>query len=370
MIGELARRSQQTFRQLLSKQRDQKHQTKAALLCSLPIEVLLMIVASLAGLHSRDHDPRAAVERPGLLALLRTCREMRHVVEPFLYKDIVITWNWGWRLQRLLRTLGDRRDLAKRTTTFHGLLCPSNYNDLKDSKYKWAGDQRRKKLEAMLVRALDNMTNLHSFQLRDLYFGPATPPWSAPLSLISQLRRAPLTSLSVDAPRVWCETGVTTPGHLRLQTICTAELFSLIRRQPGLEYLRLPAGFGEMVEGQLLATDVPKLTSLTAGVADARLVVPGRPITSLNLLDLPSRHFSDAWNDMSRSTAPLTEVTLTSSSGSARLASNMEAIGVHIDDIKSLTILGIREEHYEAVGLTSSFNFLGGLSLTQVAYSI
>ncbi|KAG8980758.1 hypothetical protein FRB94_009792 [Tulasnella sp. JGI-2019a] len=349
MIGRLTRRGQQRFRQLVSKQLHQKRQTHDVLLCQLPTEVLLVIVASLAGLQS--HDPQAAVDRPGLLPLLQTCRVMRDVVEAFLYKDIMITWNWGFRIQLLLRTLGDRPDLARRTTTFEGLLAPTNYNDLTDSKYRWVGDRRRKKFEVLVVRALGNLSNLRELNLRDIYFGPATPPWSAPIKLLGYFHRTPLTSLGVSGPRVWCEAGVTSPGHLRVQTECAAEVFSLIRNQPLLQRLRLPVGFGELLEEKFSPTDIPQLTSLSAAASDARLIVPGRPVTSLDLLTVPSRRFADIWREISRSTAPLVQITLHITSDSP-LALNMQAMAEHLQDLERLSLIGVGNIHYEAIAAT------------------
>lgn len=146
------------------------------------------------------------------------------------------------------------------------------------------------------------------------------------------------------------------------QTLATSQVFRLIIFQSELRTLILP--FLETLRDNRLvlsASHIPVLNTLTAGVLAARLIVPGRPIKSLSLLELPHTDIDATWDAFASSEGPISELSLVVTR-SHLLADNLRSIVEHLPHVTSLRLAGIRDKDYTAVShsqhLSSGRNIL------------
>ncbi|KAG8993656.1 hypothetical protein FRB94_010485 [Tulasnella sp. JGI-2019a] len=315
-------------------------------ICRLPTDILLTLVHILV--DQQQHQPR----QQGLLPLLHTCRVMRDVVEPFIYQDIKVDWKRRSGML-LLRTLVDRPDLAQSVTAFDGYLITDMEDN--DDGAMWSprqhGDKRSYaevvQFKILLTQAINGMKNLRSLRLRESehYLEPLS--LGGPIQYPGHFHHAHLTSLNIGGR--WCHLGWVSTKHLPAQTTAATRILSIIRNQPLLEYLRLPMEFCELVKEPFLPTDIPQLRSLCASADDAGLIVPGRPVTRLQLLHPPTYSFRDTWKDLGRSTKPLRDLTIQFFHPALSLSDQLPGMITHLPQLETLTILGVIIDYYHAI---------------------
>ncbi|KAG8844048.1 hypothetical protein FRB96_003312 [Tulasnella sp. 330] len=286
----------------------------------LPAEIIVMVVD---GLDQSD-----------LLALIRTCRAMRATVERYLFKDISIPIHRRIHIYPLLEILRDNPELARLTVSLSAFLNPAFYEDDKYNAHSFASlDWRRQKeardqiatYGALLIAALDNMINLRTLTLLD--FDPIV------VSGPCQHLRDAASHMSLLALHVGPPISGTRDFSRRNNP---DELAYFLGQQSLLQHIELPKYLG--VGAKLKMTDIPHLRSVIAGDVDALAIVPGRPVSSLTLLQgFSSAGAHDGWWTLSNSTGPITHVTLRWVNWTT-LQVNIEAMCKHLPYLKSLSL--------------------------------
>ncbi|KAG9029282.1 hypothetical protein FRB95_005504 [Tulasnella sp. JGI-2019a] len=175
---------------------------------------------------------------------------------------------------------------------------------------KWRDPRTASAFERLLIAVLNNMENLHTLHIEDDMISPGLVTWSC-LPIIGRSRLPSLKSLSL------------TGDAYAYSHEFASDLFFFIQNHTLLEHLQLPHGYGNL---PFLPTDIPYLKSLVATTEDARKIVWGRRITSLELQDMPCHSFEEVWSDLRGSTNALRRVSLVASSEPSLLASNLNAM--------------------------------------------
>ncbi|KAG9026517.1 hypothetical protein FRB95_008743 [Tulasnella sp. JGI-2019a] len=217
------------------------------------------------------------------------------------------------------------------------------------SKKEEGTDTESTRFEALLIQALDGMQNLRRLHLCEAGFYGRSLSLLGPVQSIGHFRRAHLTSLSFDGR--FCGCGITLPVQLEAHTILASQIYSIIQNQPLLQHLQLPSWFGELVKEPILPKDVPQLISLCASASDARLIIFGRPVATLKLLDPPVDPFLDAWDHLSCSTVPIRDLTfrLPSSRSVPVPVQHLQAIVTHLPRLEPLTVMGVRDVDHSGI---------------------
>ncbi|KAG9010056.1 hypothetical protein FRB94_011033 [Tulasnella sp. JGI-2019a] len=184
------------------------------------------------------------------------------------------------------------------------------------------------------------MENLHTLHIEDDMISPGLVTWSC-LPIIGRSRLPSLKPLSL------------TGDAYAYSHEFASDLFFFIQNHTLLEHLQLPHGYGNL---PFLPTDIPYLKSLVATTEDARKIVWGRRITSLELQDMPCHSFEEVWSDLRGSTNALRRVSLVASSEPSLLASNLNAMARHLDQLATLSLTGLSHTSYNDVsGCVPSF---------------
>ncbi|KAG9025164.1 hypothetical protein FRB95_010492 [Tulasnella sp. JGI-2019a] len=306
------------------------------------------------------------LDEDNVFTLVLTCRTLQAVLEPCLYKHIIILVHQHGRIRHLLQMLCARSDLARSTISFNGYLSPEFYDNSFEIRAHgifgpyWVVLDRWKRRKAttkvgefrtLLLTALDNMENLRSLNL----LGLDRNAWPGSLQLLEEASgHISLTSLHVGS----ANTFPTFPTEGR--TVHSDRLMSFIRQQPLLEQLNLPKGSHSLKAQTILPTDMPILRSLSAMTGDATLIVPGRPITSVTLFQgLKHETKDDLWKAMGASSGPLAHITLKWTLWSG-FAMDCQFIATHLPQLESLTLESLWEgEDFKRV--TASLRLLGRL---------
>ncbi|KAG8998361.1 hypothetical protein FRB94_006934 [Tulasnella sp. JGI-2019a] len=304
-------------------------------LCQLPTELLFLIAETL--------------EADDLQRFLRVCRAMRSVAEVHLYQHIVIPWYQRRRITPLLRTLRDRQDLAEVVLSFQGYLIPKfrQPNTLRRGLgwMSWFVRRRRggtfveeqmiSNFGPLLDDVLGSMKNLHNLIVYDLEL-------SMPLENVLFLRNATpqlsLTHLKIGHPNDYIYAIGQQPTVL-----IAYEILLFLRHQPLLEHLGLSGNHESLAGQQLLPSDVPSLRSLRGVPSDIMKIVPGRPITSLNVCDTPNEPTTELWAKLLASTASISAITLHVGQID-QLERNLKGMVEYMTQLQSLTLIGVRED--------------------------
>ncbi|KAG8999686.1 hypothetical protein FRB94_005989 [Tulasnella sp. JGI-2019a] len=186
---------------------------------------------------------------------------------------------------------------------------------------KWRDPRTISAFEKVLVASLNNMENLRELHIKHVSPLPSHKQWNC-LPLIRKSRLSSLAVLKFSGATIL----YTDPS--------VSDVFPLIRDHPLLEHLRLPKGYGNL---PFLSTDIACLKSLDAMSTDARMILPGRPVTTLVLRDTPSPP-SETWRDLGRSTGPLTRISLPGSLDTSQLTSNLSVMADCLEHLESLSI--------------------------------
>ncbi|KAG9032548.1 hypothetical protein FRB95_001213 [Tulasnella sp. JGI-2019a] len=117
------------------------------------------------------------------------------------------------------------------------------------------------------------------------------------------------------------------------------ELSLLLRGLPLLECLRLQSGDWDL-QGYILQSDVPRLGRLQARSHEAKLLVPGRPITGLCITELFELPDPDEWRFLAASAVPLTFFAIDDTESPEVLKSVLHSVAKHFKDVQKLRIFG------------------------------
>ncbi|KAG8912120.1 hypothetical protein FRC00_005223, partial [Tulasnella sp. 408] len=248
-----------------------KRQETPSKVACLPYEILLAIIQLL--------DERSAA------CMLRTCRILRTLVEPFLYRYIQVDHGKEERrlnplkAHLLHRTLVGRPDLLPVIRSYHGPLVP-RLDPFKDvdydpQRYKVLWRKMKTTTQYNLVKNvygeyLEKAKIIFSgtINIQELHF---TEVVSKDMAQVLGAFKAPRSNM-MNIKRLGLNVG----------TFYASELVPILRTQPRLEHLELHGGTYNIL---LNETDLPELESLKAELVHAARIVPGRPIKKLELLD-------------------------------------------------------------------------------------
>lgn len=320
--------------------------THESFICCLPFELISAITSYLS--------------QPETLILLRTCRHLKHMMEPLLYKHIKVSWHQQGAHRSLMQNLISRPELARMVINFEGYLYPvfglSGTENKAGVLGRWKAsllvfargpkaapvdsEAGRAHYEALLAQALDNMVNLRSLAVAPFSQGA----WTHKILTQVVAPRVRLTSLSISRPA-----GRTSmPLPLTQQT--KLQFTALAISQPTLEMLSIPNNF-DVPQGSFTAKDLPQLAFVECGWLAAQTLLSGRPVTSLELLEFPVEgELENGWERIASSTRPLLKLSLTVGRRRIDLLSiNFRGIAVHLPHLQELTLRDLFDIHYDAV---------------------
>ncbi|KAG8994006.1 hypothetical protein FRB94_010204 [Tulasnella sp. JGI-2019a] len=309
-------------------------------LCRLPAELLLLIAETL--------------KTGDLQQLLRVCRTMRPIAEVHLYHHLVIPVVHRRRISQLLRTLRDRPDLAEVVLSFKGYLIP-NFRAPKLSRRgfgrmawlvrrlrreKFIKEQTVSNFASLLDAVLNSVKNLRELSIYDLEL--SMPSESAGL-LRNLAQKVSLTDLEIGHPGDGLYSLV---QHEEVQV--AHEILLFLRQQPLLQHLTLSRNHQSLAGQQLLPSDIPSLRSLYAVPSDIAEIVPGRPVTTLNVCEINDEPAIELWAKLHTSTASISQITF-HIFHKDQLDRNLKRMAEHLTELQSLTLIGVREDKDYAV---------------------
>ncbi|KAG9000878.1 hypothetical protein FRB94_005101 [Tulasnella sp. JGI-2019a] len=263
---------------------------------------------------------------------------MKCIVETRLYTDIFIRSNI--RMAKLFRTLHTRPDLARNIITFEGTLFPA------PPKYRspsvtplsfiknWNKRRSIRKQERVIcettVASIHHMVNVQILTLSD--FGWLGTPYQNLVrdAISSTASLSSLTILTIEGKAF--DISSRHEGY-------SLELSLLLGSLPLLECLQLPSGDWDL-EGCILQSDVPYLGRLLARSQEARLLVPGRSITSLAIVQLFEVPDPDEWRFLAASAVPITFFALNDTRSPKVLKSVLRSVAKHFKDVQRLILHG------------------------------
>ncbi|KAG8912121.1 hypothetical protein FRC00_005224 [Tulasnella sp. 408] len=250
----------------------------------LPHDVLLAIIELL--------DERSVA------CLLPTCRVLRDVAEPIVYRHIRVPGN-GERPHLLHRTLAGRPDLLPGVLSYHGPLIPVvNPSDASErSTARWF------KMKG---------TTRYSTPKSDLSFDKCIERAKIMFSGAINIQELHLTDVnSKDTAQVLGALDQSKMMNIKKLVLnveqCSPTLVAILRTMPGLKHLDLLGLRGGDI--QLNETDLPELESLKANLQHAARIVPGRPIKKLELVHDWTPDHDQLWQRLTLSTCDITELT-------------------------------------------------------------
>ncbi|KAG8924002.1 hypothetical protein FRC01_012066 [Tulasnella sp. 417] len=259
----------------------------------LPMDVLLLVIEALTQ-HART-------------CLARTCRYLRKQVEPLLYRHL--GRNDGpkyryWNYAILFDTLMARQELIKHIHSYEGPFIPQYMKKDEEENLKRRChianklEQKSPPPEGPLteVESIEISTTLFSqaTNIRDVHFAHICSPkenglWEAVSKALADKKLEILAVVYITQP---------------------IPVAALLRTQSELRVLAIYAnatGWQDLEEDHL-----PKLERLKCKAVQARSLVPGRPVTVLELLEEDDERVlgEDLFQKLVRSTRPITEFTI------------------------------------------------------------
>ncbi|KAG9033112.1 hypothetical protein FRB95_000530 [Tulasnella sp. JGI-2019a] len=126
------------------------------------------------------------------------------------------------------------------------------------------------------------------------------------------------------------------------------EILLFLQQQPLLRHLTLSPHRQTLAGQRLLSSDIPSLRSLCGVASDIAEIVPGRPVTALNVYETVHEPATELWAKLHMSTAPISEMTL-HIFHKDQLERNLKGMAEHLTQLQSLTLIGIREDEDYAV---------------------
>ncbi|KAG9000886.1 hypothetical protein FRB94_005109 [Tulasnella sp. JGI-2019a] len=237
---------------------------------------------------------------------------------------------------KLLRTLHTRPDLAHRIVTFDGSLYPIApvVSTPSIQRQQRPMNRSERALSSTIVILIHNMMNVKSLTLHDFSW-VGTPCQAIVCNAISStLSFTSLTALAVEGRDF---------GERREYS---SQLSLILRSQPLLECLELRSGAWDLGRW-IFRSGVPRLTRLVARLDEAKVLVPGRPITSLSIKHMSGPPSLDVWEALAASTAKVTALAL--DAGYGPLEPSLRSIALHLQSIQELVITGVSIREIEWV---------------------
>ncbi|KAG8978899.1 hypothetical protein FRB90_008265 [Tulasnella sp. 427] len=224
--------------------------------------------------------------------MIRTCRYLRNLAEPILYRHILLDPDdvFSLPLTSILLhiTLSDRKDLLPYVLTYHGPLVAQDVSMQQMAVTTHRAPRRLNLLQRdnsdkpafTIEERMDMMNTIFSgtVNLRDVHFSDHSYWWP------------PELWGSFDAFKYWNNLEA-----LELNVWETSpSLVPILRAQPSLTRLSLfGTPNGQRQWDGLQSTDIPRLRSLRASISDAAVLVPGRPIREMELIT-PLRPYKES----------------------------------------------------------------------------
>ncbi|KAG9026514.1 hypothetical protein FRB95_008740 [Tulasnella sp. JGI-2019a] len=263
---------------------------------------------------------------------------MRGIVENCIYAHITIP-NYP-RMTKLLETLHTRPDLAYGIITFDGSLYPVPQKPRFPRVVtpislvkKWCQQRSMKRRERTLchtaVSSIRNMVNVKSLTLSDFRWLGTSSQTLVCKAICSTTSLTSLTTLVIQGREF---------SQSQRHSECNRQLCLILRHQPLLERLELRSGDWDL--GQwILPTDIPHLTHLTSRPEEAKFLVPGRPIASLDFKKLSLMPRMDIWDALAASTSPIRTLKVDVFQHNV-LLSFLRLISSHLQDLQNLALIG------------------------------
>lgn len=251
---------------------------QASKMAFLPDDILLLVIEFL--------------DDAGKACLIRTCRYFRSLLEPILYRHLFLYPDTGIfpKSNRLHNTLIVRQDLLPHVLTYHGPLAPNPpmagpsawtrktsgwYRFRRNSSPSGRPATREERL-GISETIFPRMINLRDLHFTDFFDWSTQQLWDSFDHLKSSMALQRLVLRIGGDPQ---------------------RAISILRAQPGLKHLEFLPGGGHRVEG-LQKTDIPELSSLKATFSQAVVIVPGRPVTKLELTQYYGPYQTDHQNPL------------------------------------------------------------------------
>lgn len=231
------------------------------------------------------------LDEMGKARLIQTSRYFRELVEPMLYHSIVLDYSterrYPLKSHLLHDTLAERQDLLPFILTYHGPLIPNVMalqrvvanDEAMTKKTRWSRFrtptaqptyrklltyEERFGMAKSIFNGAINMRELHFTDFVDWFSRQLWDPFDAIKS-------------SMKLEKLVLHIGGDSPY-----------LVPILRAQPRLKELELLRGRRGPVQ-RLQSTDLPELRYLKATLAEAAVIVPGRPVDKLALIFYSSR---------------------------------------------------------------------------------
>ncbi|KAG8984747.1 hypothetical protein FRB94_004508 [Tulasnella sp. JGI-2019a] len=179
------------------------------------------------------------------------------------------------------------------------------------------------------------MKNLRKLCVYDLEL--SMPSESAGL-LRSIAQKISLTYLETGNP----DDGLYFPVHHEEIPVAYEILFFL-RQQPELQHLTLSRNHQRLAGQKLLESDIPSLRSICGVASDIAEIVPGRPVTTLNVWETDNELTTELWAKLHTSIAPICTTTL-HIFHKDQLERNLDGMAEHLTQLWSLTLVGVRKD--------------------------
>ncbi|KAG9026508.1 hypothetical protein FRB95_008734 [Tulasnella sp. JGI-2019a] len=253
-------------------------------------------------------------------------------------------------MAKLFRILNTQADLAHNIVTFDGCLYPqldksqspcegvSLPSFIKRWRHEWSVDRM---LARTIVTSLHHMVNVKSLTLRDFDWTGSQSETLVYGAICSTECLPSLTTLIVHGRTFY------RPDQVRDHS---RQLSLIIRSHPLLERLELRSGNWDL-GSWIVQSDVPNLSYLMARPGDARVLIRGRPITSL-FINRALTADLDAWEAPAISAVSNICVTLHYLENGV-VESVVRFVVTHFKDVQELIVNGIY--FHELSSLFSSF---------------
>ncbi|KAG9023890.1 hypothetical protein FS837_005592, partial [Tulasnella sp. UAMH 9824] len=184
------------------------------------------------------------------------------ILEPTLYRHLnLLGLDLHRRSSRLLQTLHDRPALISQIVTYYGPVFPPEWAEKSPNYLPWTLDLSEDARWSVGLAVFQKAVNIRDLHFTGYYNWINASVWAHHRKAVDDMV---LDRLVIHVPG----------GNV--------DLVSLLRNQPELTRLELLRGGDEWVN--LEKTDIPKLKSLSATLETAALIVPGRPVSAINLL--------------------------------------------------------------------------------------
>lgn len=282
---------------------------------------------------------------------------MNRSLAPLLYTYIWIPPDRRDNVQALMRTLHANPELASLTASFNGFLLPLPYapapepsrlsrittsfftlltghtNEAKDipmDETTYGSVLRGAACNMVSLRALTIPYLEHSkwnYMITDI-FAPAVRLRSLEVGLVEhELPRYPYTVL------------------------LDVELGKLLSALSTLEHLTIPPHHA-ISPAPIEPSHIPRLTTMQCGSDAARVLVPGRPVTSLRLTDIPpTTYMSGLWYNVAASTGPMKELVLQVYGYASFIVPHLEYISTSQLALERLELEGVYDNDVDIVSL-------------------